>query len=238
VIGFCVLEEAGMRFLNVCDLGDNKGYGEVLALQESLHAQRMAGQIPDTLLLLEHRPVYTLGRSASADNVLYSEEALRRAGIERVVTTRGGDVTYHGPGQLVGYPIIHLGEAGLKVLEYVTALEETLIRAVEAFGVTAGRDARNRGVWVGNNKLVALGIRVAHQVTMHGFALNVTTHMEDYRGIVACGLRDAGVTSLARLLGHGPSMSEVKTQVESSFRAVFGYESGGRNEKCVAENRT
>ena len=225
-----------MRVLKVCDLGRDKGYGEVLALQESLHAQRVAGQIPDTLLLLEHRPVYTLGRSASEGNVLYSAETLRREGIERAATTRGGDVTYHGPGQLVGYPIIHLGDAGLRVLEYVTALEEALIRAVAAFGIAAGRDARNRGVWAGNDKLAALGIRVSHQVTMHGFALNVSTRLEDYRGIVACGLRDAGVTSMARLSGREPDMAEVKAQVEKSFRAVFGYGSGGQHES-MAEKR-
>ena len=212
-----------MRVLAVSDLGRDAGYGAVLALQERLHARRVAGEIPDTLLLLEHRPVYTLGRSAEDQHVLYSEEALQQAGIERVVTSRGGDVTYHGPGQLVGYPIIHLADAGLRVLEFVSGLEEALIRAVGTFGVEAGRDARNRGVWVGNDKLAALGIRVARQVTMHGFALNVNTRLEDYRGIVACGLRDAGVTSLCRLLGHPVDMDEVKSLVERSFRAVFGY---------------
>jgi lipoate-protein ligase B len=206
------------------DLGGDTGYLEVLALQEQVHAQRVAGQCPDTLLLLEHRPVYTLGRSAAVSHVLYSEEHLRAAGIERVETTRGGDVTYHGPGQLVGYPMLHLGEAGLRVLEYIDALEESLIRAVSAFGVVAGRDTRNRGVWVGDAKLAALGIRVAHQVTMHGFALNVAPRMDDYRGIVACGLQDAGVTSLALLLGEPPDMAAVKRQVERSFRDVFGYE--------------
>lgn len=212
-----------MRVLTVTDLGAEAGYSDVLALQERLHAERSAGKIPDTLLLLEHRPVYTLGRSAEADHVLYSEEALKKAGIERVMTSRGGDVTYHGPGQLVGYPIIHLAEAGLHVVEFVDGLEETLIRAVGTLGVAAGRDVRNRGVWVGNDKLAALGIRVAHQVSMHGFALNVNTHLEDYRGIVACGLRDAGVTSMARILGHTVDMAEVKTRVEGAFREVFGY---------------
>jgi len=213
-----------VRTLRVMDLGGDTGYLEVLALQEQVHAQRVAGQCPDTLLLLEHRPVYTLGRSAAVSHVLYSEEHLRAAGIERVETTRGGDVTYHGPGQLVGYPMLHLGEAGLRVLEYIDALEESLIRAVSAFGVVAGRDTRNRGVWVGDAKLAALGIRVAHQVTMHGFALNVAPRMDDYRGIVACGLQDAGVTSLALLLGEPPDMAAVKRQVERSFRDVFGYE--------------
>jgi len=212
-----------MRQLTVSDLGRDAGYGDVLAMQERLHAQRVAGSIPDTLLLLEHRPVYTLGRSASESNLLYSEEALRRAGIERVVTSRGGDVTYHGPGQLVGYPILHLGEAGLKVLEYVTGLEEVLIRVAATFGIEAGRDARNRGVWVGDNKLAALGIRVSHQVTMHGFALNVNTRLSDYNGIVACGLRNAGVTSLNSLLCCETDMRLVKTRVCAAFRSVFGY---------------
>lgn len=212
-----------MRTLQVIDLGRNAEYGEVLSLQERLHAQRVAGDAVDTLLLVEHRPVYTSGRSASADHIIYSENELRRAGIDRAVTSRGGDVTYHGPGQLVGYPIVHLGDAGIRVLEYVTALEATLIRAVATFGIAAGRDVRNRGVWVGNDKLAALGIRVSHQVTMHGFALNVTTRLEDYRGIVACGLRDAGVTSMARLLGWDPPMAEVKERVTAAFREVFGY---------------
>lgn len=212
-----------MRTLRVRDLGRDAGYREVFSLQERIHAQRVAGECPDTLLLLEHRPVYTLGRSAAESHVLYSEERLRALGIERVTTTRGGDVTYHGPGQLVGYPILHLGEARLRVLEYIDALEETLIRAVATFGVEAGRDTRNRGVWVGNAKLAALGIRVSRQVTMHGFALNVSPRMADYSGIVACGLQDADVTSLALLLDETPDMSDVKRRVETSFREVFGY---------------
>jgi lipoate-protein ligase B len=213
-----------MRELTVTDLGRDAGYAEVLALQERLHAQRVAGEIPDTLLLLEHRAVYTLGRSAAAENVLFSEESLRQAGIERAVTSRGGDVTYHGPGQLVGYPIVHLGELGRRVLEYVDGLEEALIRVAASYGVRAGRDARNRGVWVGDSKLAALGIRVAHQVTMHGFALNVNTRLDDYRGIVACGLRGAGVTSLGRLLGRTLDMGEVKARAAEALRSVFGYE--------------
>lgn len=215
--------QCAKKVLDVRDIGSGVGYREALALQEDLHARRVAGEIPDTLLLLEHSPVYTLGRSAPETNVLASDEWLAQKGIERVETTRGGDVTYHGPGQLVGYPIVHLVEAGLRVLEYVDALEETLIRAVAAFGVAAGRDTRNRGVWAGNDKLAALGIRVSHQVTMHGFALNVAPRLEDYRGIVACGLKDAGVTSLARLLGCAPPMDEVKAQVETAFLDIFGY---------------
>jgi lipoate-protein ligase B len=194
-----------------------------LALQEETHAARCNGRVPDTFFLLEHRRVYTLGRSAEANNILYSQETLQQTGIDRVETSRGGDVTYHGPGQLVGYPIIHIGEADLRVIEYVTSLEEVLIHAMATFGIVAGRDSRNRGVWVGNNKLAAIGIRVAHSVTMHGFALNVNTQLADYCGIVSCGLQDAGVTSMSKLLGKPINMPAVKQAVISSFKQVFQY---------------
>ena len=213
-----------MRHLHIRDLGRDTDYEEVAALQESLLADRIAGRVTDTLLLLEHRPVFTLGRSGVAEHVLWSDAELARRGIARLQTTRGGDVTYHGPGQLVGYPIIHLGAAGLKLLEYVNVLEEVLIRALAACGVAARRDPRNRGVWVGNDKIAALGIRVSRQVSMHGFALNVNTRLEDYQGIVACGLKDAGVTSLARLTGREQDMAQVKAAVAREFRALLVYE--------------
>jgi lipoate-protein ligase B len=138
-------------------------------------------------------------------------------------TTRGGDVTYHGPGQLVGYPIVHLGERGLRVLSYVTALEEVLIRVLAAWGIAAGRDPRNRGVWVGNDKIAALGIRVSRQVAMHGFALNVNTRLSDYDALVPCGIRDAGVTSMQHLLGSAVEPVAVKAAVVREFRHVLGY---------------
>jgi lipoate-protein ligase B len=213
-----------MRTLSIQDLGKDQPYADVLALQEQTHVERCNGTAPDTFLLLEHRRVYTLGRSAEANNILYSQEALQQSGIERVETSRGGDVTYHGPGQLVGYPIIHLGEANLKVIEYVSALEETLIHALVTFGIKAGRDPRNRGVWVGNSKLAAIGIRVARSVTMHGFALNVNTKLADYCGIISCGIQDAGVTSMSKLLGKPVNMQDVKQAVISSFKQVFQYE--------------
>jgi lipoyl(octanoyl) transferase len=213
-----------MSILSIQDLGDDQPYADVLALQEQTHAARCAGTLPDTLFLLEHRRVYTLGRSAEASHVLYSEEALQQAGFDRVKTSRGGDVTYHGPGQLVGYPILHLGEANLRVLDYVTALEESLLQAVSEFGIQANRDPRNRGIWVGNNKLAAIGIRVAHAVTMHGFALNVNTELTDYSGIVACGLQDAGVTSMSQLLGKRLDMQAVKQSVQTAFKRVFHYD--------------
>lgn len=212
-----------MNSLAVTDLGGNQDYGETLSLQERLHARRKSGAIPDTLLLLEHSPVYTLGRSAEASNMLMTDEELRAAGIAKFETRRGGDVTYHGPGQLVGYPIVHLAEKGLKVLEFVEGIEATLLRAAAAFGVAAARDPRNRGIWIGDDKLAALGIMVSRQVTMHGFALNVNTDLGQYRGIVACGLQGAGVTSLARALGRDVDMQAVKTSVTVAFRDVFGY---------------
>ena len=215
-----------MRPLAIRDLGCQAEYAATVALQESLLRDRAADRIPDTLLLVEHAPVFTLGRSAGPGHILWSGDELRRHGIDCHPTSRGGDVTYHGPGQLVGYPIIHLGQTGLRLLEYVDGLEETLIRALAACGVAASRDARNRGVWIGNDKIAALGIRVSHQVTMHGFALNVNTRLEDYRGIVACGLTNAGVTSMARVLGREQEMPAIKRAVVTAFRAVFGYGAG------------
>lgn len=209
------------RFFHVRDLGAGVDYATACAIQDELAAARRTEQCPDTLLLLEHAPVYTLGRSATAAHVLWTDDQLQAAGIQQAQTTRGGDVTYHGPGQLVGYPIVHLGQAGLGVLDFVTRLEEVLIRSVRALGVACGRDPRNRGVWVGNEKLAAIGIHVAHQISRHGFALNVNTRLEDYRGIVACGLQNAGVTSLQRLLGHPVEMRRVKQLVTTAFGEVF-----------------
>lgn len=212
-----------MSLLIVNDLGRNADYREIAARQEALHADRVAGRIPDTLLLLEHRPVYTLGRSADTRHILRPAAELARDGIEVHRTTRGGDVTYHGPGQLVGYPIVHLGERNLRVIAYVTALEEVLIRALASFGLKAIRDSRNRGVWIGNDKIAAVGIRVSRQVAMHGFALNVNTRLGDYDHLVPCGIRNAGVTSMQRALGRKIDMRTVKARIAAEFRTVLGY---------------
>lgn len=211
--------------VEVCDLGADVDYDSASRLQEAIHVARCAGSRPDTLLLLEHAPIYTLGRSAKPENICWDNETLRQAGIARVSTSRGGDVTYHGPGQLVGYPIIHLGQRAMGVLDYITAVEEALIRALEQCGLPGtGRDARNRGVWIGNDKIAAIGIRVSHQVTAHGFALNINTRLAHYEGIVPCGLVDAGVTSLAHCLGHAVAMNVVKRHVTDAFADVFGYD--------------
>ncbi len=211
--------------LHVLRAGRAVGYDEGLRLQEELaDALRADPAADDTLVLLEHAPVYTLGRSARREHLLLTEAECRRRGIEVRPSARGGDVTYHGPGQLVGYPVLRLGTDPRTVVPYVTALEEVLIRTVAAYGVEGRRDRRNRGLWAGSDKLAAIGVRISRGVSTHGFALNVSTDLEAYRGIVPCGLHEAGVTSLRRLLGSAaPAMGEVEETLAAAFRSVFGY---------------
>ena len=197
-------------------------YGPAFALQEQLVRQRLAGEIPDTLVLVEHDPVYTLGRNAKENNLLASKEKLAALGVEVVRTTRGGDITYHGPGQIVGYPILALGDRERGVSWYIDGLERALMLTLEVFGVQCGTDSRNRGVWVENNKIAAIGVRITRGITMHGFALNVCTDLRFYDAIVPCGIRDAGVTSL-HLLRPGVTPAEVKTRLVRRFAEVFGY---------------
>lgn len=211
----------GTLALHVMDLG-RQPYRPVLALQEQLVDQRVRGAIPDTLILVEHDPVYTMGRRAAEHHIVASPEQLQRLGIEVVHTARGGDVTYHGPGQLVGYPILHLGERGGGVVRYVGQLEQAIIATVAAFGITAGTDAVNRGVWVGRKKLAAIGVRVTRQVSQHGFALNVAPDLTHYAGIVACGLHDRGVTAMCELRGD-IAMAAVKEAFVAAFLREFGY---------------
>ncbi|MFO7870759.1 MAG: lipoyl(octanoyl) transferase LipB [Kiritimatiellia bacterium] len=203
----------------VRDLG-KCSYGEALRVQEDLHARRAADEIDNTLILVEHEPVYTLGRSAERSHVVFSPEQLQRTGISVVSSDRGGDVTYHGPGQLVGYPIVRLERRLMGVLRYVETLEKVLINVLSDFGVTGTRKKVNRGVWVGEEKLAAIGIRVKKHVTMHGFCLNVTTNLDHYSGIIPCGLSGWGVTSL-NLLVPGVEMAEVKQSVIRRFSEEF-----------------
>jgi lipoyl(octanoyl) transferase len=197
------------------------GYLAAWDLQRQLVAERQAGRGRDTLLLLEHPRVYTLGRRADRSNVLLDDAELARRGIEVVEVDRGGDVTYHGPGQLVGYPILRL--AGTRVVvDYVRALEEILLRTAASFGVTAGRSPGYTGVWVGDEKLAAIGVRVASGgVTSHGFALNVTSDLADFGGIVPCGISDRGVCSLASL-GVTTTVDAVADAVERAVAEVLG----------------
>jgi len=201
-------------------------YQAALDLQAQLVERRKQGLIPDQLLLLEHPPVITLGVRTRSDrsHVLESEAALAAKGVGLFETGRGGDVTYHGPGQLVGYPIVDLKPDRCDVHRYVRDLEEVLIRAVDAFGVRAGRIEGLTGIWVGDQKLAAIGVRISRWVTSHGFALNVNTDLSHFGLIVPCGITDKGVTSLERLLGHALPMDEVAETVARQFAALFSAE--------------
>ena len=182
---------------------------------------RQAGDGRDTLFLLQHPRVYTLGKRTDRANLLADDRWLRERGIELVEVDRGGDITYHGPGQLVGYPILRLASTR-GVVDYVRALEQVLIRALEAYDVQARRIDGFTGVWVGEAKVAAIGVRVASKgVTSHGFALNVTTDLHDYTGIVPCGISDREVCSLASL-GIDTSVDEVADQVVAAVGEVFG----------------
>lgn len=198
-------------------------YTEALALQRSLVEDRRAGRIGDTLLLLEHPHVLTLGvrGDGGRSHILATDEALASRGIEVHETGRGGDITYHGPGQLVGYPIVDLNPDRRDVHRYVRDLETVLIRTAADYGIEAGRVEGLTGVWVGDDKLAAIGVRIARWITSHGFALNVSTDLDQFNLIVPCGISDRGVTSLARLLRRPVSMAEVEFRVIEHFVNVF-----------------
>ena len=203
------------------------GYQEALNLQRDLVEQRKRGEIGDQLLLLEHPDVITLGVRTRSDrsHVLESEESLAAKGVELFETGRGGDVTYHGPGQLVGYPILDLKPDRCDVHRYVRDLEQVLIEAVSDFGIVARRVPGLTGIWVGDDdrqaKLAAIGVRISRWVTSHGFALNVSTDLSRFGLIVPCGITDKGVTSMERLLGRRVPMAEVADAVAGRFMAEF-----------------
>ena len=199
------------------------GYAEGLELQKSLVAARAAGDIDDTLLLLQHPHVLTLGVKAgeSRAHVLATPERLVELGVEIHETGRGGDVTYHGPGQIVGYPIIDLKPDRCDVHRYVRDLEEVLIRTAADYGIRAGRVEGLTGVWAGSEKLAAIGVRIARWITSHGFAFNVSTDLDYFKLIVPCGIADRGVTSLARLLGCAVPSAEVEDRIVAHFCDVF-----------------
>ena len=196
-------------------------YRAAWALQRGLAEARRQGLAPDTLLLVEHPHTFTLGRRGTPDHILLSEAERRRRQVSVVPIDRGGDVTYHGPGQVVAYPILHLGRWGGDVLRYVRMLEEVGIRAAAAFGVRAGREQGLTGVWVGREKLVAIGVRVSGWVTTHGLALNVAPDLSYFEDIVPCGLAERGATSLAKLLGRPPAQGEAVAALVDAFAAVF-----------------
>ena len=212
-----------MRVLDVRHLG-TVPYGEALDMQNVLAEERRHGRIGDLLLLLQHPHVLTLGARGDGgrSHILATPARLSELGVAVFETGRGGDVTYHGPGQLVGYPILDLEPDRCDVHKYVRDIENVLIRTVADYGIHAGRIAGLTGVWVGHEKIAAIGIRISRWITSHGFALNVSTDLDYFRLIVPCGIGDRGVTSLEKLLGHRVDFEEVERRVARHFCDVFG----------------
>jgi lipoyl(octanoyl) transferase len=202
------------------------GYAEAYALQKRVVAARKAGAIEDVLLFCEHPPVITLGRSGKRENLLASEHVLRQKGVEFHASDRGGDITYHGPGQIVGYPILNLGAIRRDVVWYVRTLEEAMIRATAEFGISAGRVAGKTGIWVrvGNTeeKLAAIGVHISRWVTSHGFAYNVSTDLRNFDLIVPCGIADRKATSLEKLLGRKVEEHEVAPRIAKHLGELLG----------------
>ena len=210
-----------MSMLEVRRLGEVP-YADALALQAELVKQRRASRIPDQLLLLEHPHVITLGTASSTNHILVGDEERALLGIELFETGRGGDVTYHGPGQLVGYPIFDLKPDRCDLHQYVRDIEQALINALARFGLHCARKQGLTGVWLGDEKIAAIGVRVSSGwITSHGFALNVNTDLQFFDSIVPCGIRDHGVTSMQRALGREVVMSEVEAAVAAEFAALF-----------------
>lgn len=202
-------------------------YAEAWTLQKELAAGRAAGQNDDTLLLLEHPHTYTFGSRGrrAHEHLLVERATLEAAGVAVLDVDRGGDVTYHGPGQLVGYPILRLADYGLDAVQYMRALEEVLITVVASYGLAASRVRRLTGVWVGDLKLAAIGTKVdVNGVTQHGFALNVTTDLDYFAKIVPCGIRHKGVSSLSALVGQVVPLAEVVERTATAFSDIFGAE--------------
>jgi len=211
-----------MRELEIRRLGVVP-YDEALAMQRQLVEERRAGRVPDLLLLLQHPAVITLGVKGDGGraNIVATDERLAELGIAVHETGRGGDVTYHGPGQIVGYPILDLKPDRCDVHRYVRDLEEVMIRVCADSGVTAGRIQGVTGTWVGAEKIGAIGVRLSRWITSHGFAFNVSTDLDHFKLIVPCGISDRGVTSLERATGTGVSMTDAEDAIVREFAAVF-----------------
>jgi len=212
--------EGNLKPARLIDL-DVIRYEPALQFQRELHAQRVAGEIPDTLLLLEHPPVITLGKAFHPEHLRFAREFYAQQGIELYPTDRGGDVTCHNPGQLVGYPIFDVSQHGRDLHKFLRDLEEVLIRALAEFGIEAHREASYTGAWVGDAKIAAIGIKVTKWVSMHGFALNVSNDLRLFQTIVPCGIADRPVTSMQQILGHEVPMGTVKQSIAKAFEEVF-----------------
>jgi lipoyl(octanoyl) transferase len=201
-------------------------YAEAVEMQHAARAALKAGEGPERFLLLEHPHVYTLGRNASAEDVLAGPEQLAARGVEVAECDRGGQVTYHGPGQLVGYPVVNLSPDRRDIRRYVRDLQEVLIRALAEYDVAArpGEEAAFIGVWAGEAKIASIGVHLSRWITTHGFALNVSTDLSYFTGIIPCGLRQVSMTSIERLVGRAPSLPEIAAVCARHFGQIFDRE--------------
>jgi len=205
--------------LNFRDLGLSP-YQQTWDLQKTLQSRRIKNEIEDTVLLVEHEPVYTFGKNADDNHLLqnYPDD------VQVFHIERGGDVTFHGPGQLVGYPIIDLHNYKKSISWYMRSLEDVIIDTLDHYGIAASRKDGLTGVWVNDEKIAALGVRISRWVTMHGFALNVNTDLHYYTGIIPCGIFEYGVTSMQKILGKEMEMDEVKYILIEQFQNVFNQQ--------------
>jgi lipoyl(octanoyl) transferase len=210
------------RELKYIDLG-LADYRETWDRQKALMEKRKRDEIPDTFLLCEHPHTYTLGKIADKGNLISSEEYLREKSISVFEIDRGGDITYHGPGQVVGYPIIDLAKWRKDTHLYLRTLEQTIIDVCAYYGLDASRNDKYTGVWIEDRKICAIGIKISRWITMHGFAFNVNTDLSLYNGIIPCGINDKEVTSLQKELNRTIDLNEVKQSILESFRKNFGY---------------
>jgi lipoyl(octanoyl) transferase len=211
------------RKLYYCNLGEID-YQEAWDLQRQTFDLRVKNQIPDVIYLLEHPNTYTLGKTADHSNLISSQEYLSTNKISVYDIDRGGDITYHGPGQIVGYPIINLNEWKKDTHKYLRALEETIIQTCAEYKITVGREPKYTGVWVEERKIAAIGIKVSRWITMHGFAFNVNTDLSFFSGIIPCGISDKDVTSIKREIKSEADINEVKTKLVKNFAKIFEYE--------------
>lgn len=199
-------------------------YDTAWKLQKHLFEERHSGNINDTLLLLEHPHTYTLGKTADKSNLTCTPQYLSEKGISVFEIDRGGDITYHGPGQIVGYPVINLNEWHADAHLYLRSLEEVIIKTLGEYGLKTGRIEGLTGVWIENRKIAAIGIKISRWITMHGFALNVSTDLNYFGGIIPCGIRDKGVTSLNKELQRDIPAEEVKGKLLENFKHIFSYD--------------
>ncbi len=209
-------------------------YESALNLQQRLRQARAEGSIPDIMLLLQHPPVFTIGRFRGEEDIIVPPWKLRQEGITVFHTSRGGSSTYHGPGQLVGYPILNLKENRIGVREYIWKLEAVIIELLRSLGIRGHRVAKYPGIWVNEEKVCSIGIHVSHHITMHGFALNIDTDLRHFEYINPCGIKDKVMTCISKLLGHPIEVEVVTGALLDTFSAIFELKRERGLDKCLA----